>query len=219
MPQQVKGVIGRKRNKRGEGEQLRADLVASASLLLETVGSEEALSLRAVARQAGVAPPSVYLHFPDKHELMHAVLQARFVELGTRLDTAASEASDPFSELKARCVAYCAFGEEQHGNYKVMFSADSANTPANFEELPGSEVFLGLVGSVQKCVQAGVIEPVDVFLVSSLIWCNLHGIVTLRHSKPIFPWPKLTIMIDQMLLAHCGVAPTRTRSAPRARVG
>jgi AcrR family transcriptional regulator len=217
MPPEVTTAV-RQRNKRGNGEQLRADLVAAASRLLETVGSEDALSLRAVARQVGVAPPSVYLHFADKHQLMHAVLQARFAELAERLDEAAATTSDPFSELQQRCLAYCMFAQEQHGNYTVMFSAGSANTPANFEDLPGSEVFAGLVGSVQRCVQAGVIGPADVFVVSSLIWCTLHGIATLRHSKPVFPWPPLDVMIDQMLVAHCGLTAAPARAARRARV-
>lgn len=208
----------RQRNKRGNGDQLRAELVAAASRLLETVGSEDALSLRAVARQVGVAPPSVYLHFADKHQLMHAVLQARFAELAERLEEAAAATSDPFSELQQRCLAYCTFAQEQHGNYTVMFSAGSADIPANFEELPGSEVFAGLVGSVQGCMQAGVIGPADAFVVSSLIWCTLHGIATLRHSKPVFPWPPLDVMIDQMLLAHCGPIAAPTRAARRARV-
>jgi AcrR family transcriptional regulator len=209
---------GRRRNKRGNGDQLRADLIAGASQLLETVGSEEALSLRAVARQVGVAPPSVYLHFADKHQLMHAVLDARFAELGARLDAAAAATTDPFSELQQRCLAYCAFAEEQHGSYRVMFSAESMRSDASFEELPGSQVFTGLVEAVQRCVQAQIIGAVDVFAVSALIWCNLHGIATLRRSKPVFPWPPLDVMIDRMLLAHCGLAATPTRTGRRARV-
>lgn len=219
MQAEVAATVGRTRNKRGNGDQLRADLVAAASRLLETVGSEEALSLRAVARQVGVAPPSVYLHFADKHQLMHAVLEARFAELGERIDAAAAATSDPFSELQQRCLAYCAFAAEQHGNYSVMFSAESMTSSAKFEDLPGSEVFFGLVGSVQRCVQAGIMAPVDVFAVSALIWCNLHGIATLRHSKPVFPWPPLDVMIDAMLLAHCGLATAPAAKRRRSRAG
>lgn len=204
----------RRRNKRGEGDQLRADLIASASRLLETMGSEEALSLRAVARQAGVAPPSVYLHFSDKHELMGAVLRERFVELGELLDEAGAAATDPIGDLRARCIAYCTFAEQQHGNYGVMFSAVVTVTPERgFGELPGAEVFSGLVGSVERCVEAGLIGKIDVFLVSSLIWCNLHGIAALRHSKPVFPWPPLKVMIERMLQAHCGIAASPTTRA------
>jgi AcrR family transcriptional regulator len=219
MPHHVTAATKRLRNKRGEGEQLRADLIASASHLLEAVGSEEALSLRAVARQAGVAPPSIYLHFADKHELMRAVLEERFLELNELLDAAAAAADGPLAELTARCVAYCRFAEEQNGNYSVMFGAESTTKPeTTFEDLPGAEVFLGLVGAVQRCLQAGVIGPVDVFVASSLIWCNLHGISTLRHTKPMFPWPPLVTMVDQMVLAHCGI-PAQPATVGRARAG
>jgi AcrR family transcriptional regulator len=207
----------RRRNRRGHGDQLRADLVAAASRLLESLGSEEALSLRAVARQAGVAPPSVYLHFADKHELMRAVLDERFVELREMLDEAGAAATDPVGDLRARCITYCTFAEEQYGNYSVMFSAMAVAQPGvGFEELPGSEVFLGLVGAVERCVRSGAIGALDVFLTSSLIWTNLHGLATLRHSKPAFPWPPLTVLLEEMLRGYCGIGVTATE---RARVG
>ena len=67
----------RRRNARGEGERLRQELIRAASQLLESLPGEESLSLRAVARQAGVSAPSVYLHFADKGELVGAVLATR----------------------------------------------------------------------------------------------------------------------------------------------
>ena len=48
----------RSRNRRGEGHQLREELIEAASELLARGTSEEALSLRAVAREVGIAPTS-----------------------------------------------------------------------------------------------------------------------------------------------------------------
>ena len=48
----------RERNRRGEGGKLRADIVAGATQLLEDTGSEDAVTLRAVARQVGISAPS-----------------------------------------------------------------------------------------------------------------------------------------------------------------
>jgi AcrR family transcriptional regulator len=49
----------RARNRRGEGSKLRADILAAATRLLEQTGSEEAVTLRAVARQVGISAPSI----------------------------------------------------------------------------------------------------------------------------------------------------------------
>src|SRR5215211_7851719 len=72
----------RARNPQGQGGRLRADLIAAADAILARTGDVEGLSLRAVAREVGIATPSIYLHFPDKAALVRAVLDARFAELG-----------------------------------------------------------------------------------------------------------------------------------------
>jgi len=53
---------------------LRRALIDAASRLLEAEGPS-ALSLRAVAREAGVSPAAPYHHFKDKAELLDAVAQ------------------------------------------------------------------------------------------------------------------------------------------------
>src|SRR5689334_23769031 len=53
---------------------LRRALVDAARRLLEAEGPT-ALSLRAVAREAGVSPAAPYHHFKDKAELLDAVAQ------------------------------------------------------------------------------------------------------------------------------------------------
>src|SRR5215468_854759 len=114
---------GRSRNRRGEGGRLRGELVRAASTLLETISGEDALSMRAVARQAGVAPQSVYLHFADRRELMTAVYAVRFGELSAELSAAASavEARGPGARLAAICHAYCEYGLRYPGRYRVLF--------------------------------------------------------------------------------------------------
>ena len=54
----------RHRNPRGQGTRLSEDIVAGALALIERTGSAEAVTLRAVAREAGIAAPSIYAHFP-----------------------------------------------------------------------------------------------------------------------------------------------------------
>ena len=73
---------------RGGGRQLRDEIVSAATRLLDEAGEDESLSLRAVAREVGVAATSVYLHFADRDELLAAVMETTF----TRMIRAADEA-------------------------------------------------------------------------------------------------------------------------------
>ena len=110
---------------RGEGARLRGELIDAASRLLAELGDAERLSVRAVARAAGVTAPSTYRHFPDKRSLVRAVVEERFRDFDRVLDQAQAGSSDPFDALKRRCRAYLRFAREHPGHYRVLFSATS----------------------------------------------------------------------------------------------
>src|SRR5215469_18533094 len=98
----------RQRNPRGQGERLREDIIAAASRLLEDPGTGP-LSLRAVAREVGVAATSVYLHFDDVESLVRAVASRRYTDLIRAQDSATEDVADPCDRLRAACLMYCEF--------------------------------------------------------------------------------------------------------------
>jgi AcrR family transcriptional regulator len=192
----------RQRNPRGQGERLRDDIIEAASRLLADPGAPP-LTLRAVAREVGVAATSVYLHFADIESLTLAVAEHRFGELIRVQDQAREENPDPCQQVRAGCLAYCEFGLAHPGHYQVMF-ANPLPMPAGMspEQFPGLASFRRLIDSVARCIGA---EPTDeqAFFTAQLIWQQLHGIVSLRISRPRFPWPPLaetvTEAVDRLL--------------------
>jgi len=70
------------------------------------------------------------------------------------------------------------------------------------EQFPGLASFRRLLDSVARCIG---VEPTDeqAFFTAQLIWQQLHGIVSLRISRPRFPWPPLaetvTEAVDRLL--------------------
>src|SRR5688500_19624517 len=87
----------RERNPQGEGSRLHDELIAAAGRLLAADGDVDALSLRGVAREAGVAAPSVYLHFASKEALLRAVVGAHFAALQQAIEAGVSSGHDPAS--------------------------------------------------------------------------------------------------------------------------
>src|SRR3954465_14240883 len=85
----------RGRNPRGQGERLREDIVGAALRLLDEHGDDQALSMRAVAREVGVAATSVYIHFADRDALVLAALERFHRELLEAVDRAETGAADP----------------------------------------------------------------------------------------------------------------------------
>jgi AcrR family transcriptional regulator len=65
----------RQRNARGQGGRLRSEIVEASRRLTDHGG--DALTLRAIAREAGIAGPSIYDHFANVDEIRDDVV--RFV--------------------------------------------------------------------------------------------------------------------------------------------
>ena len=92
---------------------LREALLKAALEALREVGLE-ALSLRDVARRAGVSTAAPYHHFSDKDELVAALAMQGFERLERQLISALDRAGQsPARRLDAVCRAYFAFATKQ----------------------------------------------------------------------------------------------------------
>jgi AcrR family transcriptional regulator len=196
----------RRKNPRGEGTRLRVELVEGAARILESSGSAHALTLRAVAREVGIAAPSIYRHFSDRHELVEAVVADRFGRLDDALVRAMEGASDPREALRACCEAYCRFGLEHPGHYQVLFTAKLGLDPHRPRERPGKRVFARLVAGIQACVDAGVARQGDANTMAVNVWVALHGIVSLRTSRPDHGWPPVEELVGAALSGQVRLA-------------
>jgi len=98
---------------------LGAALVDAALELLEESG-ESALSLRAVARRAGVSPAAPYRHYEDREALVSAVAAVGYRELAERLGAAHPAPSTP-DQLADVAVAYVTFALERPALFRIMF--------------------------------------------------------------------------------------------------
>jgi AcrR family transcriptional regulator len=190
----------RARARRGEGEKLRTQIIDAASRLLIETGDEDAVSIRAVADAVGVTPPSIYLHFADKNELIFAVCERYFDELDRVTSAVAAEADDPVESLILRGRAYVKFGLANPEPYRVLFMRKPTDTPLPFqyEKIMTSSAFGHLREAVARAVEAGSIEG-DPMLVSVFLWSVVHGITSLLISKPNFPWPGIDGLIDTVV--------------------
>lgn len=190
----------RARARRGEGERLRADILDAAERLLIETGDRDAVSIRAVADAVGVTPPSIYLHFSDKTELLFAVCEKHFEVLDRHLQEAAAESDDPLESLRLRGRAYVRFGLEHPEHYRILFMGKPDDAPADFgdDRLRRSASFDHLVAGVQRCIDAGVVTG-DPVLIALGLWSVVHGVTSLLIAKPDFPWPPVDEFVDYIL--------------------
>lgn len=201
----------RVRNPRGEGDRLRRELIDAAGRLLEEGATHETLSLRAAAREVGIATTSVYLHFPDRTALLMAVYRERFGELAGFLREAAAGTPEPAGQLRACCLAYERYALERPNAYRVLFDVPGfqQDPPPGMarEDLPGVPLFDTIRGVLERCMAAGEARPADAFLATTCLIAALHGLVALRINRPSFPWPPLEVLVDHLLASQVGLRP------------
>jgi AcrR family transcriptional regulator len=189
----------RSRSRRGEGETLRADLLAATERLMIETGSAEAVSIRAIADAVGVTPPSIYLHFPDKDSLILAVCERHFEAFDSVIEEAGRSADDPVESLRRRGRAYVRFGVENPEPYRILFMTRN-ETPQQRDVVvgAGARAFQHLVDAVQRCIDTGAFRPVDPVLAATGVWAAVHGVTSLLISLPSFPWPDVETLVDHV---------------------
>ncbi|MFG2138037.1 TetR/AcrR family transcriptional regulator [Streptomyces sp. NPDC048650] len=176
----------RPRNPRGQGERLREELLRATERLLEEVGSEDALSLRAVAREAGVAAPSIYRHFADKTELVWATMEVSYERLGQAMaDAAAKAPDDPVARLRAQLRAYCRYAIGHPATYRLLY--ETRQTPVGPERLaghPAGPLVRGFHDALTACEEAGWRVRGSRTEAPYVLWSSVHGRVMLWQVMP-----------------------------------
>jgi AcrR family transcriptional regulator len=201
-----------RRNARGQGTRLADDIVRGALALVERTGTDEAVTLRAVAREVGIAAPSIYAHFADREAIIMAMVAQVFDELTDAVKKAQAAASaDPVQRFLAGCQAYLDYGLGHPARYGLLFAMRGVPPEEYCEPVSldpggnpllafGAESFAQLMGGIQECVDAGVSASTDVLADATAVWVAMHGAVTLRTALPGFPWPELTAFNRQLVL-------------------
>jgi AcrR family transcriptional regulator len=202
----------RKRARKGEGELLREEILEATERLLLQTGSEEAVSIRSVAKATGVTPPSIYRHFVDKTHLLFEVCARQFTLLDNVLEEAVAGIDDPVEAMAARGRAYVRFGVEHPEHYRIMFMGPSYETPDQWGDIVKTGSFAHLVEGIQRMIDAGVMVPgLDAYATALHVWANIHGLTSLLVARPEMPWPDLEQFVDDHLRL-CFAATLRSTS-------
>lgn len=183
--------LRRSRARRGEGERLREEILAAAERLLIETNDEAALSIRAIASAVGVTPPSIYLHFADRNDLLFEVIERHAVQLETTVAEAATGITDPVERLHRRGRAYLRYGIDHPEHYRILMMSRPDITPDRFidERMVDTAALAPVADDIREAMAAGLIPEQEPLRVAMILWMMMHGIVSLLISKPDFPFP------------------------------
>src|SRR5262249_51772091 len=186
-------------------------------------GGVRGLSLREVARGAGVSHTASYRHFPAKESLLAAIAEQGFRLLSAAMRSAiAAHAADPVAALLASGLAYVEFGVQYPEHLQVMFGGAIASA----EDYPplmnaSKEAYEVLAGIVREGLRVGRLRGPNERSVALSAWSLVHGLAVLiaggqiRASGGRMPSRELVRTVIALLLD--GLANAALASPKRAR--
>lgn len=181
---------------------LRRELVNAAVELLRNEGAEE-LTLRAVARAAGVSQTAPYRHFSDKGALLAAVAETGFSKLDERCGQAMSVPGGPRDRLHQLGKAYVQFALDEPALYRLMFGAELGPFKDEYPSLSaGAKQVHGMMRiTVEDLMsEAGATNP-EIESACVAAWSLVHGLASLLIDRSIkVPPNKTTALIDSVTL-------------------
>ena len=139
----------RQRNARGEGSRLRQEIVEAALRLIDD--DTDRLTLRAVAREARIAGPSIYDHFPDLESIRTEVIRSCYENLIEHIFQAQGDVADPVERLEVTCLAYARYGADFPHRYALLFRGERDQNEKRAVGDQGAAALQTLVDTIAAC--------------------------------------------------------------------
>ena len=162
---------------------LRSALVAAAGRLLEAEGLA-AVSLRHVARAAGVSHAAPYRHFRDKHELLEAVAAEGFRDLEGRLEEIVRRLPDQPREQFLELGTTYVDAVLSHPHRSHLMFGGFLDPQRRSAELAAAEQssFDGLVSVIRSAEASGLYREIPMRDVILALWSSAHGLAMLAAA-------------------------------------
>ena len=157
-------------------------LVLDAALDIIEADGAESLSMREVARRAGVSHQAPYHYFGDRSGIFAAISEEGFTLLAQAFRDVDFSNTSP---AKAGFIAYLNFARSHVGHFRVMFRQDICGVTHNEETAnAASSAFDELLQMVARTIGSSV-DPKAAHTFAFTMWSQAHGLATLVIDGPL----------------------------------
>ena len=158
---------------------LRRALTDAALRMVERHGAS-AMTLREVARMAGVSHQAPYRHFANRSELLAAVAEDGFRTLNAEMLKAMQAAPDAATAFRAAGITYVVFAVDHPAHFRVMFGADAAACHRKVPSLAAAgDALFGVLTKGIADVKRGLPAEHDILDIALTAWSLVHGLASL----------------------------------------
>ncbi|KQR87045.1 hypothetical protein ASG35_23155 [Burkholderia sp. Leaf177] len=195
---------------------LRGHILDAARAIVVRHGFD-ALSMRKLANVVGYSPASLYLHFPGRDAIAHALGAEGHGKLLAALHSCDST-SDPVERVRSMARVYVEFGKANPVVYRLIYMQNAAYTEAIFSDAATAgetalSVFSDALISLGPSARSAPLS-------ADTLWVALHGIVSLSLTASKYLSAPTDALIDSALdLCLFGVKKKPVRRPANARAG
>lgn len=173
----------RQRNVRGQGALLRDEILAAAIRVVDASDNPNEVSLRSIAREAGISTMSVYGHFDSREDLLAALAELSWDQVRQDITEQVQAGVMPRDRLVLGCRAYVAFAQRFPLRYVLMVKVDEIS-PSARQAL--AVVTRGLLASGGGDPES---EPsIDAQRAAAALSVALHGVAMLHRTDTPHLW-------------------------------
>lgn len=174
------------KERRERERQITRQAILAAALAIAKRDGWPALTIRKVGEEIEYSAPMVYEYFTSKEDMLLELVREGFAQLNVAMQQAhRSSAADSETRLFDVAWAYWDFALANPQLYQLMHG--SSETPLN------KAVMIQAVQEVSATVQTALvawaqdtkITMADSYGATELLWCILHGFLTLHLFKRI----------------------------------
>jgi AcrR family transcriptional regulator len=178
-------VRGNVQPKRQVVDDVRGRVLAAAVKLIDKDGLA-ALSMREVARAAGVSHQAPYHYFEDRESILAAIAEEGFTVLAQRLENAVDPDEAAAARLATLGRAYVEFACDHPALFRVMFRPDFVDID-RFPQMRycSTRAFDTLPAAIQACIADGLPPEPSVESLMVLGWSMAHGLACLLLDGPL----------------------------------
>jgi AcrR family transcriptional regulator len=184
--EQTSGGSSKKTEPAAQADAFRERIVQASTELIEEQGLS-ALSMREVARRAGVSHQAPYYYFADREAIIGAIAEQGFRIMREYVQRSAPEAGGaPHEAIMAAGRAYLEFALAHRAHFRVMFRPELVSPERHpnvrGEGIHACDTFYRIVSSA---VAAGLPADPSVDALFLLCWSVVHGLACLVLDGPL----------------------------------
>ncbi len=200
---------------------LRIGLIQAALELINEKGGGF-LTIREVAKRAGVSHTAPYRHFKNKEELLGAVAIDGFRLMIQKMKNQMAIFKDqPILKFQASGVAYMKFALAHPAHFRVMFGSRRLEKSRDPKLKQASATSLGLLlDCIKDCQAKGEIRSGNAMEMALAAWSMVHGFAMLSINNHVREAGAMAMDLDDMMdvvirTLYSGMSPNLDKPEPK----